>query len=83
MHTNETGVIKHLSTANADISQILKGLLLSNPKNVILPYLNVNSIRNTCDTLREIMTQNVDVLAFAGTKIDASFPLAQLYIDLI
>ena len=83
MHTNETGVIKHLSTANADISQVLKGLLLSNPKNVILPYLNVNSIRNTCYTLREIMTQNVDVLAFAETKIDASFPLAQLYIDLI
>ena len=47
----------------------------SNFKNVILSYLNVNSIRNKLENLREINKQNVDVLAVAETKIDASiFP---------
>ena len=71
---NDTDISKYLSTAEIDISQILKGLRLSNPKNVILSYLNVNSIRNKFENLREIIKQNVDVLAVAETKIGASFP---------
>ena len=66
MYTNDTDVTEHLSTANTDISQILKGLRLSNPKNVLLSYLNVNSIRNMLENLREIIKQNVDVLALTN-----------------
>ena len=73
VHTNYTDVTKHLYTANAGISQIHSGLRLSNPENLTLSYLNVNSIRNKFDNLREIIKQNVDVLAVAKTKIDASF----------
>ena len=71
---NDTDISKYLSTAKIDISQILKGLRLSNPKHVILSFLNVNSIRNKFENLREIIKQNVDVLAVAETKIGASFP---------
>ena len=78
---NDTDISKYLSTAEIDISQILKGLRLSNPKNVILSYLNVNSIRNKFENLREIIKQNVDVLAVAETKIDASFPSAQFFLE--
>ena len=35
-YTNDTDITKHLSTANTDISQILKELCSSNPKNVIM-----------------------------------------------
>ena len=80
MYTKDTDITKYLSTANTDISQILKGLRLSNPKNVILSYLNVNSIRNKFENLREIITQNVDALVVAKTKIDASFPSAQFFL---
>ena len=66
MYTNDTDITEHLSTANTDISQILKGLRLSNPKNVLLSYLNVNSIRNMLENLREIIKQNVDVLALTN-----------------
>ena len=72
-------ITKHLSTANTDISQILKRIRLSNPKNVILSYLNVKSIRNKFQNLREIIKQNVEVLAVAETKIDASFPSTQFF----
>ena len=78
---NDTDISKYLSTAKIDISQILKGLRLSNPKNVILSYLNVNSIRNKFENLREIIKQNVDVLAVAETKIGASFPSAQFFLE--
>ena len=81
MYTNDTNITKRLSTANTDISQILKGLRLSNPENVILAYLNVNSIRNKFENLLEIIKQNLDVLAVAETKIDASFPSAQFFLE--
>ena len=59
---------------NTDISQIHS--LLNNAKNIILSNLNMTSIRNKSDNLREIMKQNVDVLAVAETKIQVSFPSA-------
>ena len=52
MCTNDTDDTKHLSTANTDISQILKGLRLSYLKNVTLSYLNVNSARNKFKNLQ-------------------------------
>ena len=64
-----------------DKLQILKGLRLSNLKNVILSYLNVNAIRNKLENLREIIKQNIDVLAVAKNKIDASFPSAQFFLE--
>ena len=77
-YTNDTDITKHLSTANTDISQILKGFRLSNPKNVILSYLNVNSIRNKFENPRVIIKPNVDMLAVAETKISASFSLSDI-----
>ena len=46
MYTNDTRITKRLTTANTDIAQILKGLRLSNPKNVRLSYLNLKTIRD-------------------------------------
>ena len=41
----------------------------------------MNSIRNKFANLREIIKQNVDVLAVVETKIDASFPSAQFFFE--
>ena len=41
----------------------------------------MNSIRNKVENLREIIEQNVDVLAAADTKIDASFPSALFFLE--
>ena len=45
IYTNDADITNRLSAANTDISQTLKGLALSNSKNLILSYLNANSIR--------------------------------------
>ena len=81
MYTNDTGITKRLTTANTDIAQILKGLRLSNPKNVRLSYLNVKTIRDKLENLQEIIKQDVDVLAVAETKTDSSFPSAHFFLD--
>ena len=81
MYTNDTGITKRLTTANTDIAQILKGLRLSNPKNVRLSYLNVKTIRDKLENLQEIIKQDVDVLAVAETKADSSFSSAHFFLD--
>ena len=43
--------------------------------------MNVNPIRNTFHNFRKIIKQNVDVLAIAGTKIDASFSSVQFFLE--
>ena len=48
---------------------------------VIVGYLNINSVRNKFDALREIASQNLDILITAETKIDASFPTGQFAIE--
>ena len=40
----------------------------------------MNSIKNKFENLREIIKQDVDVLAVAETKMDASFPSAQFFL---
>ena len=64
---------------NFDITNnSLKALRLTNPKNVLFSYLKINSITNKMGSLREVVTENVDILAITETKIDESFPTAQV-----
>ena len=75
MHTPDA--VTNLSN-NFDITNnSLKTLRLNNPKNLIFSYLNINLIGNKMGSLREVVMENVDILAIAETKIDESFPTAQ------
>ena len=57
----------------------LKSLRIYNHSNIIVSYLNINSIRNKLDDLKLIIDENVDILCIAETKTDESFPTAQLF----
>ena len=48
---------------------------------MIVGYLNVNSIRNKLDPRKEIVSKNIDVMIIAETKLDASFPQEQFFIQ--
>ena len=56
----------------------LGNLRLKNPKNINFSYININSIRNKFENPCDIVGNNVDVLSIAETKLDSSFPNAQL-----
>ena len=66
---------------NEDAQNKLKLLRLRNVGRVITGYLNINSIRNKFEALRDIIATNIDILMVAETKIDSSFPKGQFLID--
>ena len=49
--------------------------------NLIIAHLNINSIRNKFDLLKELISNNIDILVISETKLDPSFPPGQFYID--
>ena len=57
---------------------VLKSLRIHNHSNIIVSYLNINSARNKFDDLNLIIDENFAILCIAETKIDESFPTAQL-----
>ena len=52
-----------------------------NSKNIIFSYLNINSIRNTFDSVKAALVDYIDIFIAAETKINESFPTAQFAID--
>ena len=59
---------------------ILKNLCLTNVNRLICAQLNINSIRNKFESLKKIVSTNVDILLICKTKLDLSFPRAQFHI---
>ena len=64
-----------------DAKSSLKLLRIGNTGRVLVGYLNINSVTNKLDALREIISQNLDILMVAETKIDVSFPTGQFTIE--
>ena len=58
----------------------MKNLRLKNPKNIIFSYLNINSVRNKFQNMSSLISENVDILIVAETKLDSSFPTTQFVI---
>ena len=52
----------------------LKTLKRSNPQNLILGHLNINSIRYKFEFLKSVIGNNVDLLLISETKINDTFP---------
>ena len=61
-------------------NKILKNLRLANVNRLICAQLNINSIRNKFESLKEIISTNVDILLICEMKLDSSFPRAQFHI---
>ena len=76
----DTGV-EYISTTDTDPKSILQELKLKCNKNVVISHINVNSIRNKFDNLKNIITGNVDILLVSETKLDDSFPAKQFLME--
>ena len=46
----------------------VKDLRIKYPSNIVISFLNINSIRNKIDTLMNFATGNIDILGIAETK---------------
>ena len=67
------------SDNRSDISK-MKKLRLKNPKNTIFSYLNINSVWNKYKNMSSLISENVDILIVAETKLDLSFLTTQFVI---
>ena len=59
---------------------MFKNLRLANVNRLICTQLNINSIRNKFESLKEIVSTNFDILFICETKLDSLFPRAQFHI---
>ena len=59
----------------------MRELKNKNPSGISFSYLNISSIRNNFENLRETTDGNVDVLGVAETEIDSSFPTDQFSLE--
>ena len=58
----------------------LHRLRTKHPKNVIVSYININSIRNKFENFIDFIDKKVDVLGFAASKLESNFSKAQFQI---
>ena len=77
----ETEAIDGNLSDNIDARSKLKLLRLGSVGKFIIAHLNIHSIRNKFEALREVIAAKIDILTVAETKIDSSFPRGQFLID--
>ena len=59
----------------------LRTFRIKYPSNVIIGYLNVNSIRNKFELLSFLIGGKVNILLISETKIDGTFPTSQFLVS--
>ena len=77
---NSSQSVKSKESSN-DLS-ILDHVRLNNANRLIISHLNINSLRNNFEVLREIVQDKLDILLISETKADPSFPSSQSVLDL-
>ena len=80
---NDSQIVQNNSFSNLDLDlynlQLLKQKYHSNP---FISYLNINSLSNKIDALRQICKISpLEILCVDETKLDSSFPNSQFRID--
>ena len=58
----------------------IKKLRTKNPELIIIGNLNINSLPNKFEQLKDTVLKYVDVLVLTETKLDDSFPKAQFLV---
>ena len=64
-----------------DILNKLRDFLAKNKSNLIVSYLNINSIRSKFESLKVVACNNLDIITIAETKLDSTFTTSQFMID--
>lgn len=77
--TSTIGILNSRKSENQ--TNDLKLLILEKPVRIIIGQVNIISLRNKIELLREIVRDKVDMLMISETKLGSSFPEAQFYMD--
>ena len=69
------------TVSQSDVKKALKDIRISNMNKLIFGHLNINSLRNKFDLFSEQVKDSIDILMVSETKLDDSFPEAQVLIE--
>ena len=71
---------KH-DVSNQEVAQLLNDIRIANINRVIIGHLNVNFFASKLDAIKTFIPGNLDVMICGETKLDVSYPTAQLLIN--
>ena len=69
------------NNTDKDANDILRKLRIKNVNRIVIGSLNINSLPNKFDQLKEVIGKNLDILTIQETKLDPSFPSEQFIIE--
>ena len=75
---------KFLPVSNSSNVSSIKGLYSLRKqylKNIIISYLNINSIQNKLNDLKILISDSVDILCFAESNLDESFLNSEIALE--
>ena len=72
----ETGKLNFSLDSDINGLKSVQNLKLRNPNNILLSYLNINSIRNKFSDFQTFIDKTFDIITIAESKLDESFPSA-------
>ena len=78
---NTEGIYNELGIEENDPSKILKNLRIKNINRLVIGHLNINSIANKFESLKEINQGYIDILVISETKLNESYSINMFDID--
>ena len=70
-----------INIAHLNLLFQIKKLRTKNPQKIIIRNLNINSLPNKFEQLKDTVLKYVDFLVLTETRLDHSFPKAQFLVD--
>ena len=61
--------------------ELLRKLKLTNRNRIVIGHLNINSIRNKFESIKNLIGDNVDIILFSEIKLNDTFPGNQFLIN--
>ena len=72
---------KSINVTSPDLLFEIKKARIRNPNKTIIGNLNINSLPNKFEQLKNIVMQHIDILVLTETKLDDTFPTAQFLVN--
>ena len=72
---------KSINVSSPNLLFEIKKLRIRNPNKIIIGYLNINSLPNEFEQLKDIVMQYIDILVLTETNLDDTFPTAQFLVN--
>ena len=72
---------KSINVTSPNLLFEIKKLRIRNPNKIIIGNLNINSLPNKFEQLKDIVMQHIDILVLTETKLDDTFPTAQFLVN--